>query len=77
MTEYTTDPDVLERIEDSFVYHPPKGDQVARYRTVRNVGLAFSKIILANTPPGGEQDTAIERLNETVMWANAAIARGE
>lgn len=69
--------DDLELLDKAFTYHPPKGDQAKRYKEIRSTAWSFGRLILRSTPPGGEQDAAIERLQEAVMWANAAIARNE
>ena len=60
-----------------FTYHPPVGDQQGRYMAIRDTGRSFAELILGNSPPSREQSLAITRIEEAVMWANAAIARRE
>lgn len=67
----------LQQAERAFTYHPPKEDQGARYVALRDAAKAYAELIVAYTPTGREQALAMTKLEETVMWANAAIARGE
>jgi len=60
-----------------FKYHPPKGDQADRYKTIRWMGLNFSRTIEAFCPESHEKTIAIDKLREVVMWANASIACNE
>lgn len=72
---YTNEVDA--RIQNDFTYHPPKGDQVQRYENIRDQAREFALFLTANTPAGREQSLALTNLEQTVFWANAAIARGE
>lgn len=60
-----------------FTYHPPKGDQVARYSQVRQEGLRLAMFLLEHTPESREQSLALTNLEQAIFWANAAIARNE
>ena len=60
-----------------FTYHTPKGDQVERYRRIRDAAKSFAFLIAELTPDSTEQGIAIRKLEEAVMHANAAIARRE
>lgn len=64
-------------IRSRFTYHPPKEGQPLRYESIRDQARALAQHIVDSTPEGREQSNAITRLEESVMWANAAIARGE
>lgn len=64
-------------IKNSFTYHAPHGDQVRRYEEIREAGLDLARHILNLTPASAEQTTAIRKVQEAVMFANAAIAIGE
>lgn len=68
---------VEAQINSAFVYHPPKDDQPARYVAIRDAGKAFAMLIASSTPTSREQSVALTKLEEVVMWANAAIARNE
>ena len=60
-----------------FTYHPPIGDQTARYMQLREAALAFAKTVQTLTPPSREQSVALTNIQQAVMWANAAIAINE
>lgn len=64
-------------LQNRFTYHAPKGDQPARYEQIRGAVRDVSAMISRATPECHEQELAIERLEEAVFWANAAIARRE
>lgn len=60
-----------------FTYHAPHGDQAARYETLRAAGLLLAAAIHDLAPESGEKTLAIRRVQEAVMYANAAIACNE
>jgi hypothetical protein len=64
-------------IENNFVYHAPKGDQQARYETLRAKSKEMAYLILELTPKSREQSLAITNLEQSMFWANASIARNE
>ena len=68
---------LIERINNDFVYHAPHGDQVERYASLREAGRQLAIKIVESTPVSREQSLALTKLEEAVMWANAAIARNE
>lgn len=65
------------QIERAFTYHPPKGDQAERYQIIRDAAKHFADVVLCNAPPGRERALSMTQLEQSIMWANAAIARGE
>lgn len=66
-----------ELLDHLFTHHPPTGDdQLERYAMIREFGLAFARMIVAQTPEGPDQSAAIRKVREAVMTANAAIALG-
>jgi hypothetical protein len=67
----------LEEIGRNFSYHTPKEDQPGRYVEIRDTAKTLAYEIVANTPYSREQSLALTKLEECVMWANAAIARNE
>jgi hypothetical protein len=67
------DDDLINR----FTFHAPKGDQVERYDILRQAAMKLAKLICASTPPSREQSLSITHLEESIMQANAAIARHE
>lgn len=62
-------------IENNFTYHPPSEDQKVLYEDIRTASKDLAHFINAACPPSAELTTAIRKLEEAVMWANAAIAR--
>lgn len=69
-----------ERIVDinkRFTYHAPKGDQSERYEEIRAKAKELAILIVSETPKSREQSLALTKLEESVMWANASIARNE
>lgn len=63
-------------LDTRFGYHPPTAPAVAnRHEHVRAVVREAAGRIVAATPPGREQSLAVTALEESMMWANAAIAR--
>lgn len=58
-----------------FTYHPPKDGQESQYEDIRAAGLDFAEAINFECPDSPELSTALSKIDEAVMWANAAIAR--
>lgn len=71
-----TDQDI-EEIDKRFTYHKPKEDQPERYTLLRNSAKAHAELIMQCVPPGRERAVALTQLEDSVMWANAGIARNE
>lgn len=61
-------------LDSVFTYHPPTEDQIPRYETLRATGRVMAQVIAELVPPGPERSTALARVREAVMWANAGIA---
>ena len=64
-------------IEKNFTYHAPSPDQANRYETIRLFCKRAAEIIDSRCPESREKSLAMTKLEEAVMWANAAIARNE
>jgi len=60
-----------------FNYHAPKKDQPKRYENIRRLARNFADYLAENCPESRELSLAVTKLEEAVMWANAAIARRE
>jgi hypothetical protein len=68
----------FEDLVTRFTYHAPKDQsQKDRYEYLRGIGHGFAESISKNCPPSRERSLALTKLEEAVMWANAAIARNE
>lgn len=66
-----------ETIENNFTYHSPKGNQPERYEELRNKEKELAYLIESNCPNSREKSLAMAHLENSVMWANASIARNE
>jgi len=75
--KYAASPEELSRLKIEFTYQPPKDDQTERYVALRDLAHILAVMIVRMSPPSDEQDNALRRLGEAVMWSNAAIARNE
>ena len=74
---YTPSDRVHAQISNAFVYHPVKEGQQERYVELREAARSFAMLIASRTPESREQSLALTKLEEAVMFANAAIARNE
>lgn len=76
---YPIDDRHIAELRRRFTYHAPRPElgQLERYARLRDETHALALRITELTPPGREQALALTHLEQAVMWANAAIARGE
>jgi hypothetical protein len=77
MRTYRPSERVGQQIAKAFVYHAPKDDQPERYVALRSKAQELADLIVTLTPESREQSLALTKLEEAVMFANAAIARNE
>jgi len=77
MKTYDVPPAMRRRLDNDFVYHTPKEDQIPRYQALRDQARELAINIVELTPPSREQALALTKLEEAIMHANSAIARGE
>lgn len=64
-------------LDQVFTYHAPKGTQQERYVALRNKAKELAVLVQETTPESREQSLALTALQQSVMWANAAIAINE
>lgn len=64
-----------ERIENDFKYHAPNAEKIVDHQHVREAGLLMAQLFVHLLPEGRELSTALTKVEEAVMWANAGIAR--
>lgn len=69
--------DSATAVAHRFTYHAPKDDQAERYEMLRDMARALADAVDIECPPSREKALALTKLEECVMWANAAIARNE
>lgn len=63
-----------DKIENTFSYHEPTGEQPGKYGMVRLVAKSLAYTIENNVPDSREKSLALTKLEEAVMWANKGIA---
>lgn len=64
-------------IERNFTYCPPLPTQPPRYNAMRSDAMKLALLVNRCCPPSRERSLALTKLEEAIMWANAAIARNE
>jgi hypothetical protein len=64
-----------QELATRFTYHAPTEDQRITYEVLRQGARDLARLIRDVTPSSREQSLAMTSLEETVFWANAAIAR--
>lgn len=66
-----------EELENRYTYHAPKEEQLERYKRIRYKAKMLAAYINEKCPESREKSLALTKIEEAVMWANAAIARNE
>lgn len=66
---------IHNEIARRFTYHAPTPDQIPKYNRIRMYAREFAEMLLHECPSCRERSLALTKLEEAVMWANAAIAR--
>lgn len=64
-----------QELDTRFTYHKPNADQTVHYEAIRQTAKEFAEYLVVACPDSRELSLAMTALEETVMWANAAIAR--
>lgn len=68
----------IEQLNHNLTNHAPKTDDVvASFMDIRNVAKALGETIITTCPESRERSLALTNLEQTVMWAVAAIARNQ
>lgn len=65
-----------EQLDNWFSYHPPIGDQAARYGAIRAAGKDLAEKLCELCPPSADRTCAIQHVRDAVYSANASIACG-
>jgi hypothetical protein len=67
-----------EQIDRAFSYHPPRSQGVIDDMTALRYGAkALAEAIDERAPDSREKSVALTKIEEAVMWANAAIVRNQ
>lgn len=64
-----------EEMKIRFTYHAPKEGQPEIYKYIRDQAYEMAIMLQELCPQSRELSLAITKLEESVMWANSAIAR--
>lgn len=67
-------PELSEKLDDIFTYHPPTTEQVLLYEMLRRQAKNFALAIIACCPASADRTAAIRKTREALMTANASIA---
>lgn len=62
-------------IENNFRYHAPKPGQPEKYEALRQKAKEMAYLIEDLCPCPRERALAMTNLEQSVMWANAGVAR--
>ena len=77
MIIYGVDKEEQEEMEKRFTYHAPLDGQPEKYEKIRKTAKDLAWLLHSSCPRSRELSLALTKLEESVMWANAAIARNE
>ena len=64
-------------LNNRFTYHKPFGDQTERYEDIQRNAFGLASFLVVSCPESRELSLALTNLEQSVFWANAAIARNE
>lgn len=67
----------IAELDNIFTYHRPIGNQPQRYEALRAQAKELARTVLELCPPSRERSLAITAIQQSTMWANAAIAINE
>lgn len=71
-----TNPLTNQELRRRFQYHPPvTEDDMTGHASVREELHAVAQTLNATLPDGREKSLVMTKLEEAMMWANAALAR--
>lgn len=62
-------------LDNRFTHHKPNDLQIQVYKKIRETAKEFAIYLNEVCPEGREKSLAMTNLEQTVMWANAGIAR--
>lgn len=67
----------ISEMKRRFSHHAPTGDISWRYERIREAAEHFALVIDSLAPESREQSLSFTSLEQSMMWANASIARNE
>ncbi len=66
---------LTERIANDFSFHPATPETGPKHDQVRQACMNLALYLVSLTPAGRDQSLMLTALEETMHWANAAIAK--
>ncbi|MEV2353614.1 hypothetical protein ABND43_17985 [Paenibacillus larvae] len=63
------------QIENNFKYRAPKEGQPEKYAAIREKAKELAYLLDELCPNSREKSLALTNLEQSIMWANASIAR--
>ncbi len=64
-------------LDNNFTYHAPSPAQATQYTMLRAKAKELAEMFVVECPQSRECSLALTSLEQSVMWANAAIARNK
>lgn len=71
----SVEPVDYEGIDNRIKHHPPSADAITCHQAVRDMARSALVTIQQVCPSSAERTLAERKIEEAMMWANAAIAR--
>lgn len=62
-------------LDHNFKHHAPDADAITCHEHVREAARTMAVSVLQVAEPSRERSLALTKIEEAMMWANAAIAR--
>ena len=67
----------VQKLQNNFVYHAPTPEAREKFTLLRTHFLGMAAAVDVLCPDSREKSLAMTKIEEAMMWANAAIARKE
>ena len=64
----------MHDLDKLFHIHSMEPADALKLVKIREAAITFAQVVLANTPPGADQDEAVRKIREATWTANAAVA---
>lgn len=71
------DKNIAERIDRDFKHYSLKKSQISKFAELAEMARQFARMINEYCPNGREKSSALTKIEESIMWTNASIARNE
>ncbi len=71
----SSDPIDYDALDVRFKHHAPDADAITCHEAVREAARRMAVAVVSVAPESRERSLAMTKIEEAMMWANAAIAR--